>query len=261
MENNPVIRIRNLSKSYRNGKDTNLVLKGINLEIEPGRIIGYIGPNGAGKSTTVKIMCGLISAFEGTVEIGGFDIRKNPVEAKQMIGYVPETANLYDSVTPFEFFEFIVGMRQLETNKALIKAHKMMGLFEMEPYMNQRIGSFSKGMKQKVLIISALLHNPEIIFMDEPLTGLDANSVITVKNIIAQLASEGKTIFYSSHLMDIVEKVSDRIILIHHGEIVTDGSFESISYLNHDESLEKLFARLTGKQEETLSNLSEVIMQ
>ncbi len=261
MEINPVIRINNLSKSYRNEKENNLVLKGINLEIEPGRIIGYIGPNGAGKSTTVKIICGLINTFEGSVEIGGFDIRKNPVEAKKMIGYVPETANLYDPVTPGEFYEFIAGMRHLDTTKALVKAQKMMALFEMEPYMNQRIGSFSKGMKQKVLIISALLHNPEIIFMDEPLTGLDANSVITVKNMISQLAAEGKTIFYSSHLMDIVEKVSDRIILIHHGEIVADGSFESISSLNHDESLEKLFARLTGKQEEAPSSLSNVIMQ
>jgi len=246
MADNPVIRIENLQKSYKNGTEVNEVLKGINLEIIPGKIIGYIGPNGAGKSTTLKILCGLVDSFKGIVEVAGFDIRKNPMEVKQRIGYIPELANLYDSITPMEYFSFICEMRNLDRNHSLDKARKLLSLFEIEMNANQRIGSFSKGMKQKVLIISALLHNPEILFMDEPLSGLDANSVITVKEIITRMAAEGKTIFYSSHLMDVVEKVSDRIILINNGMIVADGSFEEIKGSGNDQSLEKLFARLTG---------------
>jgi len=251
----PVIRIENLEKSYRNGTTVNEVLRGINLEITPGKIIGYIGPNGAGKSTTLKILCGLLDSFKGKVEVAGYDIRENPIEVKRKIGYIPELANLYDALTPMEFFSFIIEMRNLERNPSLDKARKLLTLFEIEMNANQRIGSFSKGMKQKILIISALLHNPEILFMDEPLSGLDANSVITVKEIITRMAAEGKTIFYSSHLMDVVEKVSDRIILINNGNIVADGTFAEIKGSDNDESLEKLFARLTGN---TIDHSSEI---
>jgi ABC-2 type transport system ATP-binding protein len=255
MANQPVIRIDNLRKTYKNGTEVNEVLKGINLEVDPGQIIGYIGPNGAGKSTTLKIICGLLDSFKGNVEVAGFDIRKNPIEVKQRIGYIPELANLYESLTPMEYFSFISEMRGLELKPTLERAHKLLALFEIEGNANQRVGSFSKGMKQKVLITSALLHNPEILFMDEPLSGLDANSVITVKEIITQMASEGKTIFYSSHLMDVVEKVSDRIILINQGTIVADGTFAEIKGTGNDESLEKLFARLTGN---TISHAAEI---
>jgi ABC-2 type transport system ATP-binding protein len=246
MTESPVIRIENLQKSYTNGAEVNEVLRGINLEVTPGKIIGYIGPNGAGKSTTLKIVCGLLDSFKGKVEVAGFDIRKNPIEVKKRIGYIPELANLYESITPMEYFAFVSDMRNLDRTQSLERAKKLLALFEIDMNTNQRLGSFSKGMKQKVLIISALLHNPEILFMDEPLSGLDANSVITVKEIITQMAAEGKTIFYSSHLMDIVEKVSDRIILINNGNIVADGTFAEIKGSGNDESLEKLFARLTG---------------
>ena len=256
MSNQPVIRIENLRKSYNNGTEVNEVLKGINLEVSPGQIIGYIGPNGAGKSTTLKIICGLIDSFKGNVEVAGFDIRKDPTEVKRRIGYIPELANLYESVTPMEYFSFISEMRGLELQHALDRAHKLLSLLEIEANANQRIGSFSKGMKQKVLIISALLHNPDILFMDEPLSGLDANSVITVKEIITKMAAEGKTIFYSSHLMDVVEKVSDRIILINHGIIVADGTFSELKGTGN-ESLEKLFARLTGNDVDHTFEISE----
>jgi ABC-2 type transport system ATP-binding protein len=259
MSNQPIIRIENLRKSYKNGNEVNEVLKGINLEIMPGKIIGYIGPNGAGKSTTLKIICGLLDSFKGNVEVAGFDIRKNPVEIKQRIGYIPELANLYESITPNEYFSFISKMRSLDTRAAMEKAKKMMALLDIETALNQRIGSFSKGMKQKVLIISTLLHSPDILFMDEPLSGLDANSVITVKEIITQMAAEGKTIFYSSHLMDIVEKVSDRIILLNQGNVVADGTFEEIQGINSSESLEKIFARLTGNNTDHSAEISDAL--
>lgn len=237
-----IVEIRDLVKNY--GKKR--VLHGINLSIEPGQIIGYIGPNGAGKSTTVKILCGLIDDYEGDVKVLGYDLRAEQLEIKKRLGYIPENAALYESLTPLEFMQFVGRMRGLEDEMIHQKAERLMDIFEMKKNLNQRIATFSKGMRQKVMICSALLHNPELIFMDEPLSGLDANSVIMVKEMLSHLAREGKTVFYSSHLMDVVEKISDRIILIDQGKVIADGSFGDLSSLANDENLEKLFTRLTG---------------
>lgn len=241
--NTPIIvEINNLQKNY----DHKQVLQGINLNISAGQIIGYIGPNGAGKSTTVKILCGLISEFQGQIHIFGKDLRTQSLEIKQQVGYIPENAVLYESLTPMEFMEFIGEIRGIETDLARQKAEALMKIFEMKQHLHQRIATFSKGMRQKVLICSALLHNPDLIFMDEPLSGLDANSVIMVKEMLIHLAREGKTVFYSSHLMDVVEKISDRIILIDQGKVIADGSFDELNKLSNDENLEKMFTRLTG---------------
>lgn len=242
MDSQTIVSIRNLKKSY----GTKEVLKGINLEITSGQIIGYIGPNGAGKSTTVKILCGLISEFDGEVEIFGKLLGSKTLEIKKQIGYIPENAVLYEALTPMEFMEFIGEMRGLNSEQTRKKAEALMSIFEMKPNINQRIATFSKGMRQKVLICSSLLHNPDLIFMDEPLSGLDANSVIMVKEMLIHLAREGKTIFYSSHIMDVVEKISDRIILIDQGNVIADGSFTELSKLANDANLEKMFTRLTG---------------
>jgi ABC-2 type transport system ATP-binding protein len=237
-----IAEIRNLTKNY--GKQE--VLHNIDLTISSGQIIGYIGPNGAGKSTTVKILCGLIQDFRGEVTIFDKDLRTQTLEIKRQIGYIPENAVLYETLTPLEFMEFIGEMRGLGSEQTREKGAALMNIFEMKPNLNQRIATFSKGMRQKVLICSALLHNPDLIFMDEPLSGLDANSVIMVKEMLIHLAREGKTIFYSSHLMDVVEKISDRIILIDQGRVIADGSFEELKKNSNDENLEKMFTRLTG---------------
>lgn len=242
MNNKIIVEINNLQKNFGSKQ----VLHGIDLKITSGQIIGYIGPNGAGKSTTIKILCGLIPVFQGEVTIFGKDLRTNTLEIKRQIGYIPENASLYESLTPLEFMEFIGEMRGLDVEQTREKSEALMGIFEMKPHLNQRISTFSKGMRQKVLICSALLHNPDLIFMDEPLSGLDANSVIMVKEMLIHLAREGRTIFYSSHLMDVVEKISDRIILIDQGKVLADGSFDELNKLDHDENLEKMFSRLTG---------------
>jgi ABC-2 type transport system ATP-binding protein len=242
MDQQTIVSIRNLQKNY--GKKE--VLKGINLEITSGQIIGYIGPNGAGKSTTVKILCGLITDFRGEIDIFSQDLRSHTLEIKKKIGYIPENAVLYESLTAMEFMEFIGEMRSLDREHTRSKAEALMEIFEMKSNINQRISTFSKGMRQKVLICSSLLHNPDLIFMDEPLSGLDANSVIMVKEMLTHLAHDGKTIFYSSHLMDVVEKISDRIILIDQGNVIADGSFAELSKLSNDANLEKMFTRLTG---------------
>jgi len=242
MNDQAIISIKNLSKSY--GK--NDVLKGLNIDILAGQIIGYIGPNGAGKSTTVKILCGLITEFSGDINILGMNIQEESLSIKRRIGYIPENAAIYDTLTPFEYLNFVGELQGMESQDIKQKIEKLLTLFEMWKYAHQRMDSFSKGMKQKILIISGLLHNPDIIFMDEPLSGLDANSVIIVKEILIHLAKEGKTIFYSSHIMDVVEKISNRIILINEGVVVADGSFEELNKKAKTGSLETLFTQLTG---------------
>lgn len=238
---NPIISIKNLRKSYGSKQ----VLRGIDLDVYPGQVLGYIGPNGAGKSTTVKILCGLLSDYTGEVTVFGHDVKREAVEVKKRIGYVPELAELYDVLTPSEFLHFMGNLYGLDKEVCANRIDKMMTAFGLQANIHQRMDTFSKGMKQKVLLTSGLIHSPDILILDEPLSGLDANSVITVKELIGKLARDGKTIFYCSHMMDVVEKVSDRIILIDNGSIVADGSFEELKTREGNHSLEQIFARLT----------------
>lgn len=249
----PIISVKNLRKSYGSKQ----VLKGIDLFIYPGQVIGYIGPNGAGKSTTVKILCGLISDYEGEVFIKGLDLKKETLTVKSMVGYVPELAELYDVLTPMEFLTFMAELYNMDAAIAEERIIKMMTAFGLENNIHQRMDTFSKGMRQKVLITSGLLHNPDIIILDEPLSGLDANSVIIIKELISRLAKDGKTIFYCSHMMDVVEKVSDRIVLIDDGVVIANGSFEELQQQQGNQSLEKIFAGLTGK--DTLHNAADAL--
>jgi ABC-2 type transport system ATP-binding protein len=253
MSTDPIIQIRGLSKSY----GTKTVLKHLTLDIFPGQVIGYIGPNGAGKSTTVKILTGLIPDFEGEVIINGLNMADNPQEIKKLIGYVPENAEIYEVLTPMEYLDFIGKLNNMEQDVVTERSQKLLGAFGLTANLNDRMDTFSKGMKQKVLLISGIIHNPQIIVLDEPLSGLDANAVITVKELIVRLSQEGKTIFYCSHMMDVVEKVSDRILLINKGEIVADGTFESLKQ-NHSDTLEQIFAKLTGR--DTSSHETDAIM-
>jgi len=253
MDATPLIQIRNLSKSY----GSKLVLKNLSLDIFPGQVIGYIGPNGAGKSTTVKILTGLIPDFEGEVIVDGINMANNPLEIKRLMGYVPENAEIYEVLTPTEYLQFIGKLYGMEENVLDERIVKLLGAFGLANNINDRMDTFSKGMKQKVLLISGIIHNPRIIVLDEPLSGLDANAVIMVKELIIRLSQEGKTIFYCSHMMDVVEKVSDRIMLINKGEIVADGTFESLKQ-NHSDTLEQIFSKLTGR--DTSSHETDAIM-
>lgn len=237
-----IIKIRDLRMNFGSKE----VLKGINLDIHKGEIIGYIGSNGAGKSTTVKIMLGLIEGYKGSVEIFGKDISLGDESYKRRIGYVPEMADIYDTLTAKEYLTFIGQLYGMKFNDVLYKSKQLMRILGIENAFNSRISSFSKGMKQKVLLISALIHNPDILFLDEPLNGLDANSVMVIKEIMEELAREGKTIFYSSHIIDVVEKISHRIILLNDGVVKADGSFEDLKNSCNERSLEEIFNNLTG---------------
>jgi len=242
------IKIHGLKKSFGKGDAKKDVLKGIDLLIESGQIIGYIGPNGAGKSTTVKILCGILTSFEGDIEVQGIPVRGNDVAVKRKIGYVPENGALYEALTPNEYLNLVGTLFDMKPELINERTLSLLKYFEMDKHANQRMDTFSKGMKQKILIIAGLINNPDILFLDEPLSGLDANSVILVKDMLTRLAKQGKTIFYSSHLMDVVEKISDRIILIDDGKVIADGTFEELQK-DSTASLEQVFANLTGGNE------------
>ncbi|GKV68613.1 ABC transporter ATP-binding protein [Sporosarcina sp. NCCP-2716] len=242
MEEAPIISMRDLTMEYPGKR----VLDGISLDVHRGQIIGYIGPNGAGKSTTLKILLGLIRDYGGTVEIFGHDLKEEDRDVKRRIGYVPENAEIYDTLTPMEYLSFIGELYGIDREAAAGKAATLMTVLGLGDVLHTRISSFSKGMRQKVLIISSLLHDPDILFLDEPLSGLDANSVMVVKDILAVLAEKGKTIFYSSHIMDVVEKISSRIVLLHGGHIAADGTFEELKGQDADGTLETIFNSLTG---------------
>ena len=252
----PIISLQSVHKSY----GTKQVLNGINLTIQAGQVIGYIGPNGAGKSTTVKILCGLIDDYEGTVEVAGINLRDDLLAVKRKIGYVPELAELYDVLTPREFLTLMSELYELPEATAQERILKMLQALGLEGQIDQRMDTFSKGMKQKVLIISGIIHNPDIIILDEPLSGLDANSVLIIKDLISKLASEGKTIFYCSHMMDVVEKVSDLIVLIHQGTVIAQGTIQELqAQSGNNSSLEKIFAQLTSN--DTMGHAASDLIQ
>jgi ABC-2 type transport system ATP-binding protein len=243
--NEVAVSIRNLEMYYGYKK----VLNNINLDVMKGQIVGYIGPNGAGKSTTVKILLGLIEGYDGEITVLGERIGNGNVDYKKKIGYVPEIAEMYENLSAREYLTFVGELYGLSFDQADQKARELMKSFGLEEMYETRLTSYSKGMKQKVLLISSLLHNPDILFLDEPLSGLDANSVMVIKEILAQLAAQGKTIFYSSHIMEVVEKISHRIILLNGGEIVADGTFEELKEQSKEGSLEEIFNQLTGFNE------------
>ena len=242
MQQEEILTITNLSKAYGYKE----ILKGIDLHVKRGEIIGYIGPNGAGKSTTIKIILGMEQDYYGDVKLFGENIRQSGIEYKRKIGYVPEIADVYDNLTGYEYLSFIGQLYGLGLETAAEKSKTLMGLFGVGEAYHSRISSYSKGMRQKLLIISSLLHNPDVLFLDEPINGLDANSVMIFKEILAQLAAQGKTIFYSSHLMDVVEKISSRIILLNDGIIAADGTFAELQANNAAGTLEGIFNQLTG---------------
>src|SRR5690625_516994 len=254
-----VLSIRDLTMNYSG----NQVLNGIDLEVYKGQIIGYIGPNGAGKSTTLKIMLGLVEGYGGTAEIFDQDLAAGDDTYKRKIGYVPENAEIYDNLTASEYLNFIGELYGIERGEAEAKAAELMELLDMTDVFHSRISSFSKGMRQKVLIVSSLLHNPDLIFLDEPLNGLDANSVMVIKDILEQLAWQGKTIFYSSHIMDVVEKISNRIVLLDDGKIAADGTFEELRQQNKEGSLEDIFNQITGFEghQKTAEAFVDIVME
>ncbi|MBI4468986.1 MAG: ABC transporter ATP-binding protein [Acidobacteria bacterium] len=236
-----LIEVTSLTKRY--GDIT--AVDDVSFQVDRGEILGYLGPNGAGKSTTVKMLTGIISPTGGRIVIDGVELSPTTLEVKQRIGYVPETGGVYESLTGFEFLQLIGRLYHMPEELIERKIREFFRLFNLEQFAHERLSSYSKGMRQKVLISSALIHNPEIIFFDEPLSGLDANSMLIFKELIRNLAEQGRTIFYSSHVLDVVERVCRRVIILDHGRIIADAPVEQLKEMTSEVSLEGVFRQLT----------------
>jgi ABC-2 type transport system ATP-binding protein len=221
----------------------------VTLSIPAGQICGYLGPNGAGKTTTVKMLTGMIKPTSGAASVAGFDIQQDAIEVKRRIGFVPESGALYQSLTPFEYLDFVGRLYGMEEKNIVRRITEFCDFFQITPNIHQRMNAFSKGMKQKVVIASAMIHNPEVLFLDEPLNGLDANAALLLKKLIRNLADEGKTIFYCSHILDVVENLCDRVVILDKGKIVADGSVDQLKEMTKRSSLEDVFSKLTHAED------------
>jgi len=230
-----MISVNELVKTYPGNVRA---LDGVSFHIEPGEICGYLGANGAGKSTTIKILTGMIGADSGSVVINGINVFEKPNQVKKIIGYVPESGEMFLSLTPYDFLEFVCKIYDIEKNIYVKRIYDFMELFDLKNEVKTPLASFSKGMRQKVLIISSIIHNPDIIFWDEPLSGLDFNSISLIKDLIKDLSANGKTFFYSTHILDIIEKVCSKVIILNAGKVVFD---KPVSAIENTNSLENIF--------------------
>lgn len=233
-----MIEIKNVSKTY-NGKKK--VLKDVNFKIESGEIFAFIGHNGAGKTTMIKSIVGILDFEEGDILIDNKSIKKEPIECKKIMAYVPDNPDLYENMKAIDFINFICDMYEISEEKRKENTLKYAKMFEIEDKLNDDISSFSHGMKQKVALISALAHDPKVLIMDEPFVGLDPKAVYDMKEIMREMVKNGKTIFFSTHILDVAEKLCDRVAIIKNGSIVKVGNMKDIK---GDESLEQVFLEL-----------------
>lgn len=236
-----MIEIKNVSKTY-NGKKK--VLKNVSFKIEGGEIFAFIGHNGAGKTTMIKCIMGILDFEEGDILVDNKSIKEEPLECKRIMAYVADNPDLYENMKAIDFINFICDMYEVSEDIRRENTLKYAKMFEIEDKLNDDISSFSHGMKQKVALIAALAHNPKVLIMDEPFVGLDPKAVYDMKEIMRDMAKDGKTIFFSTHILDVAEKLCDRVAIIKDGTIVKVGKMKDIK---GDESLEQVFLELGEK--------------
>ena len=235
-----MIEIKNLTKSYGDKK----AVDDVSFNVNDGEIFAFIGHNGAGKTTTIKSIVGINNFDSGEILINGKSIKTKSIECKKEIAYVPDNPDLYENMKAIDFINFICDMYEVPEEKRKDNIKKYAKMFEIENNLNDEISTFSHGMKQKVALISALVHEPNILIMDEPFVGLDPKAVYDMKSIMKGMCAEGKSIFFSTHILDVAEKLCDRVAIIKSGKIVKVGSMEEIK---GDESLEQVFLELEEK--------------
>ena len=234
-----MIEIKNVTKKYGNIP----AIKNITFDVNDGEIFAFIGHNGAGKTTLIKSIVGIHSFDEGDILINGKSIKVDPVACKKEMAFVPDNPELYEQMKAIDFIDFICDMYEVPQEIREKNIQKYAKMFEIEDKLNDTIDSFSHGMKQKIALISALAHNPKVLIMDEPFVGLDPKAVFDVKEIMNEMIKEGKIIFFSTHILDVAEKLCSRVGIIKKGELVKVGSMEEIK---GDKSLEKVFLELEG---------------
>jgi len=232
-----MIEVTELVKTYPGNVKA---LDGISFTIKTGEVCGYLGANGAGKSTTIKILTGMLSADSGRVLIGEISVSENPQKVKKIIGYVPESGAMFQSLTPYDFLEFVCKMYGIEKDIYDKRIFEFLEMFDLKNEVKTPIASFSKGMSQKVLIISSLIHNPDVIFWDEPLSGIDFKTTALIRDIVKDLSSHGKTFFYSTHVLDMMEKICTKVIILNEGKVVHD---EAIISAGERHSIEEIFKK------------------
>lgn len=223
----------------------------LSFDIPGGQIVGFLGPNGAGKSTTLKMLTGMLQPSLGTASICGFDLLTQTLEVKRRVGFVPESGAVFEALTGLEYLEMVAALYGIAAEPARLRIRQFIAFFDLsfETLTDKLLGAYSKGMRRKVVITAALLHNPPAVFFDEPLDGLDANAAVGFKALIQMLAKEGKTIVYSSHILDVVERVCDRVIIIDKGRLLLDGKPDELVAAHQSGTLERLFTDLTGGRE------------
>jgi ABC-2 type transport system ATP-binding protein len=241
-----MISVQQLTKVF--GSQT--AVDALSCEIPAGQIVGFLGPNGAGKSTTLKMLTGMIEPTRGTARLCGFDLRDDLLEVKRRVGFVPESGAVFESLTGLEYLEMVAALYGIPEDAARVRIRQFIAFFDLsfETLTDKLLGAYSKGMRRKV-VTAALLHNPPVVFFDEPLDGLDANAAVGFKALIQTLAREGKTIVYSSHILDVVERVCDRVIIIDKGRLLLDGKPDELVAAHGSGTLERLFTQLTGGTE------------
>jgi ABC-2 type transport system ATP-binding protein len=242
-----MLELLNVCKRYRGS----LAVDNVSFSARPGKITGYLGPNGSGKSTTMKMIAGLLEMTSGEILFKGESIHRDILAFKQRLGYVPEEPHLYSHLSGLEYLWMVAQLRDLPAKAATERIDGLLRLFSLHGDRHGVISGYSKGMRQKVLLIAALLHNPDLILLDEPFSGLDIGSGLVLRNLIEELAARGKVVLFSSHELETVERVCSRVVILHRGKIVADDSIGNLRALMELPTLEKIFSQLAVEQDTT----------
>lgn len=239
----PALEIKNLRKTYARP-----AVDDLSLRIERGVFYALLGPNGAGKTTTLRMVAGLLQPDAGEISICGIDVCRAAVEAKSVMAWVPDEPMIYDKLDPMEYLEFVAGLWAMDAKRAEVQARALIQILGLEPHANTRCQGLSKGMRQKVALAGALIHDPELIILDEPLTGLDAASARQVKEVLRQRVANGTTVIMTTHILEVAERMAERIGVIAHGRLIAEGTLSELSaQAGHGgTNLEEIFLNLTG---------------
>jgi ABC-2 type transport system ATP-binding protein len=236
----PVLEATGLSKSYGSVS----AVRDVTFRLEPGQVLGYLGPNGSGKSTTVKMLTGLLEPSSGEVTQDGDNIQNNLVAYRKRLGYVPEEANLYPYLTGEEYLQMVGTLRAMPKTRKIARIDSLLQLFSLWPHRHVAVGSYSKGMRQRILLIAAIMDNPDVLILDEPMSGLDVTSSLVLRNLIQELSARGKAIFFCSHVLEVVEKICSQLIILRKGQVITHGPTNSVLQSIGQSSLEGTFLQL-----------------
>jgi len=241
-----MIRFEHVTKTYAGG--TVKAVDDLNMEIDSGKVFGFLGPNGAGKTTTIKMMTGILNTDMGSIWLENIDLKKNPLDAKRLFGFVPDTFEMFERLSGSEYLHFLADMYQVDNAQRKAHMEKYLAIFELEKAINQQIRSYSHGMKQKLQIIGSLIHQPQIWILDEPMVGLDPASMRALKEEMRAYCASGKTVFFSTHVLDVAERLCDEIGIIRQGKMIAKGEPEKLMKDDRASTLEDLFLNLTEKE-------------